>query len=199
MENFGTWLLARTSRLKSSAVWHVLDFRSSLRKLLLGANLVLLAGSAWSGDCISFTEAGKHVGTNQCVRGKVLRVKEGSKGAHFFDFCEDYHTCPFTVVVFSGDLKHVGDVRQLAGREIEIRGHITDYDGRAEIILERSSQLLGEAARIPPVPKEYDVERKGKYSAGTFRRPSTSKKPPHKQQPAPVSIEDPSTSSSSSN
>ncbi len=25
-------------------------------------------------------------------------------------------------------------------------------------------QLKGEAAKIPPVPKEYDVERKGKFS-----------------------------------
>jgi hypothetical protein len=111
---------------------------------------------------------------------------------HFFDFCEDYHTCPFTVVVFAGDLKQVGDVRQLAGRDIEIRGHIKDYDGRAEIILERPSQLLGDSARIPPVPKQYDVERKGKFSAGTFRHASKAKKSPGKPQSAPSSIEDPS-------
>jgi hypothetical protein len=174
-------------------VWYPLDIRPVLRNVLLDVSVVLCAGSLWAADCIAITEAGKHVGTDQCVRGKVLRVKEGNKGAHFFDFCEDYHTCPFTVIVFSGDLKHVGDVRQLAGREIEIRGHITDYDGRAEIILERSSQLLGDSARIPPVPKDCDVERRSKYSAGTFSRSSTSKKTPRKRQPALVSIEDPST------
>ena len=171
----------------------MLDLRSAIKTLLVSGSLIGCCGLAWSADCIPFTEAGKHVGTSQCVRGKVLRVKQGNRGVHFFDYCDDYRTCPFTVVVFAGDLKQVGDVRQLAGREIEIRGHIKDYDGRAEIILERPSQLLGDAARIPPVPKEYDVERKGKFSAGKYSHASTSKRSSPKKQKAPVSIEDPST------
>lgn len=64
------------------------------------------------------------------------------------------------MVVFSSDLKQVGDVRNLEGREIEIDGEIKSYDGRAEIILHRASQLRGDAAHIPPLPKQYDVERK---------------------------------------
>ena len=79
------------------------------------------------------------------VTGKVLRVKQGNRGVHFFDFCEDYRMCPFTVVVFPSNLKHVGDVRQLEGKDIQIHGPIKEYDGRAEIILERTSQLDGEA------------------------------------------------------
>jgi hypothetical protein len=175
-------------------VWYVLDLRFAVRILLLFSFVTVGSfDGAHGADCIPFTDAGKHVGTTQCVRGKVLRVKQGNRGAHFFDYCEDYRTCPFTVIVFAGDLKQVGDVRQLAGREIDIRGHIKDYDGRAEIILERPSQLLGDSARIPPVPKEYDVERKGKFSAGTFSHASPPKKPPRKRQPAPVSTEDPNT------
>jgi hypothetical protein len=143
-------------------------------------------------DCISYTEAGKFVGSTKCVRGKVVRVQQGKKGLHFVDFCEDFRACPFTVIVFAGDLKQVGDVRQLAGREIEIHGPIKDYDGRAEIVLERSSQLHGDAARIPALPKDYDLERHGKFSAGQFSHPITSKKPARKRQPARVNIEDPS-------
>jgi hypothetical protein len=41
------------------------------------------------------------------VTGKVLRVKQGNRGVHFFDFCEDYRLCLFTVVVFPGDLKRI--------------------------------------------------------------------------------------------
>ena len=66
------------------------------------------------------------------------------------------------VVVFPSDLKQVGDVRQLQGKVIEIEGELKGYDGRAEIVLRRLSQLRGDAARIPPLPKEYDVERHGK-------------------------------------
>jgi hypothetical protein len=43
------------------------------------------------------------------------------------------------------------------------------YDGRAEIILKRVSQLTGGSTLIPPLPKEYDVEKQGHYSAGNIR------------------------------
>ena len=109
------------------------------------------------------------MGTTQCVSGTVLRVENGSKGVTFLNFCKDSKACPFTVVVFPADLKKMGDIRQLEGRQIEIKGTIQDYDGRAEIVLRRSQQL-GEAAflLIPPVPTDYDVERAGHNSAGKF-------------------------------
>ena len=77
--------------------------------------------------------------------------------------------CPFTVVVFSHDLKEVGDVRRLAGRMIEIHGQVKLYDGRAEIILHRITQIAGGAARIPPLPRNYDVENRAHFSAGCVR------------------------------
>src|ERR1700691_966806 len=90
--------------------------------------------------CVSFAEASQHVGANQCVRGTVLKVENGGKGATFLNFCKD-RPCPFTVVVFPADLKKMGDIRQLEGRQIEIKGTIQDYDGRAEIVLRRSQPL----------------------------------------------------------
>jgi hypothetical protein len=120
-------------------------------------------------DCIPIHEASQHVGETKCVTGKVLRVKAGVKGVHFLDFCADQIACPFTVVVFSHDLKDVGDVRRLAGRTIEIHGPVKLYDGRPEIILSRISQISGGAALIPPLPKNYDVENRGHYSAGRLR------------------------------
>jgi hypothetical protein len=121
---------------------------------------------ARASDCIPIQDASHHVGETKCVTGKVLKVKAGSRGVHFLDFCEDQMACPFSVVVFSHDLKDVGDVRQLAGRMIEIKGPIKLYDGRPEIILNRVSQITGGATLIPPIPKDYDVEKQGHYSAG---------------------------------
>ncbi len=120
-------------------------------------------------DCLPIHEARQHVGETKCVTGKVLRVKAGARGVHFVDFCEDQMSCPFTVVVFSSDLKDVGDVRRLTGRVIEIHGPVKLYDGRAEIILKRVSQLTGGSTLIPPMPKNYDVEKQGHYSAGRMR------------------------------
>jgi hypothetical protein len=150
-------------------------------------------------SCISISEVEKHIGATDCVSGKVVCVKQDSKGTHFFDFCEDYRTCPFTVVVFASDLKQVGDVRNLEGHQIEIEGEIKSYDGRAEIVLRRVSQLRGDAARIPPLPKEYDVERHGKYSAGTFRYPKQAKSASRKKGAPPVSPQDPSLQESPTN
>jgi DNA/RNA endonuclease YhcR with UshA esterase domain len=151
--------------------------------------LVVIAPVSAPADCAPFSEAHRHVGKTQCISGTVLHVKADSKGVTFLDFCEDYRTCPFTVVVFPGDLKHVGDVRQLKGRAIEIKGRIQDYDGRAEIILRYPQQLGKNAALVPPLPKDYDVERQGHYSAGTLKNPKAAKKQT-KKQGRPVGIED---------
>jgi hypothetical protein len=133
--------------------------------------VVLYTPLVAASDCLPIREAKQHVGEIKCVMGKVLRVKVGARGVHFVDFCEDQMACPFTVVVFPHDLKDVGDVRRLAGRMIEIRGPVKLYDGRAEIILSRVSQLTGGSTLIPPLPKNYDVEKEGHYSAGRIRPP----------------------------
>ena len=132
-------------------------------------------------DCIPIQDASKHVGETKCVAGKVLRVKL-SQRVHFLDFCADQLACPFTVVVFSHDLKDVGDVRRLEGRSIEISGAIKIYDGKPEIILSRISQISGGKAMIPPLPKEYDVEKTGHYSAGRLypsKKPAKTKAKPN--------------------
>src|SRR5882672_7557935 len=160
----------------------------SARTIVILAALALatsLPASAAS-SCVQITDAAKHIGATKCVTGKVVRVKQGERGVHFFDFCEDYRSCPFTVVVFASDLKQIGDVRRLEGRQIEIDGEIKSYDGRAEIILSRAGQLRGDAAHIPPLPKDYDVERQGKYSGGTFRYPKQAKSAARKKGSPPV-------------
>src|SRR5579871_3382336 len=142
--------------------------------LMLAVTMAGLSFLSWAADCVPIHEAGQHVGETKCVTGKVLRVKVGASGVHYLDFCEDQMACPFSVVVFSHDLKDVGDVRRLAGRTIEIKGPVKLYDGHAEIILNRISQITGGAALIPTLPKNYDVENRGRFSAG---RAYPSKKP----------------------
>lgn len=159
--------------------------------------LLLLLTPAVGADCIPFSEAAKHVGQTKCVSGRIVRVKPGSRGTTFFDFCDDYRLCPFTVVVFARDLKDVGDVRQLQGKQVEIHGEIKQYDGRAEIVLREARQLGGEAAQIPSLPKAYDVEKKGRYSAGKFSYPKSGRKKARKRQTRPIQTEeqtDPATS-----
>ena len=166
-----------------------------LTSVVLGANEFVFAGKVSANktsktDCVSFAEAAKHVGSSQCVVGTVMHVENGSNGTTFLTFCAEARACPFTVVVFPADRKKVGDIRQLEGRQIEIKGTIQDYEGRSEIVLRRTQQL-GEGAFLlfPPVPTEYDVEKAGHSARGSTH----AKKPKKKttQQGAPISIEEP--------
>lgn len=130
--------------------------------------LILLPVSA-SAACLPIDQARNHLGETQCVTGKVIRVEVGDEGVRYLDFCEDYRLCPFSVVVFAHDMKNVGDISQLVGKLIQIRGELEEYDDRAEIVLESRKQLSGEAAGIRPLPKNFDVEQHGHFSAGQFR------------------------------
>jgi hypothetical protein len=84
-------------------------------------------------------------------------------------------------VVFDRDLRNVGDVRQLEGKQIEIHGNIVKYEGRSEIVLRDASQLKGGSPKLPPVPKTYDPERRGNFSATAKSSPKQAKqkKPRH--------------------
>jgi DNA/RNA endonuclease YhcR with UshA esterase domain len=162
-----------------------------LSGILFVLNSIGLAGNPSGSECVAFSEAAQHLGTSQCVSGTVLAIERGGKGVTLLNFCKDSKACPFTVVVFPADLKKMGDIHQLEGRQIEIKGTVQDYDGRAEIILRRSQQLLGDAAfrLFPPVPTDYDVERQGHNSSGKYSGPKAAKKTSNKQGAPPPSEE----------
>ena len=126
--------------------------------------------------CISYTDAPQNVGKITCVRGTVVQVAVGKSGVTYLDYCLDYRTCPFVVVIFASDLKQIGDVRQLVGREIEISGKIKLYNSRPEIILSDAGQLAGKARVLPALPKDYDVARHGNFSARSTPSSSAKKK-----------------------
>jgi len=148
--------------------------RISYWRLLVATCLLLIAGLPAHADCYPFISAGDHLGEVTCIKGQVLRVVVSPTGLHFLNFCTDYTKCPFTVVVFPRDLRDVGDIRALEGKDIEVTGKIRSYRGQPEIILRDNSQLHGDAAKIPNLPKGYDVEKKGSFSAGTFKSPKGS-------------------------
>jgi hypothetical protein len=91
--------------------------------------------------CVDFHGAAAHAGEAGCVSGRVLRVFTSRGGNTFLDFCEDYRECPFTSVIFSSDKSKFGDLQSLAGRQIEIRGPVTVYQGRPEIIIRDPEQI----------------------------------------------------------
>ena len=113
---------------------------------------ILLFSASLAAKCLPMNEAGKHIGDTKCVTGKVLTVSESPNGAWFLNFCDDYRQCPFTVVTFSRDLRDVGDVRYLAGKEVEVHGKIKLYQGRAEIILRSDGLRRPNFIELPLLP-----------------------------------------------
>ena len=158
------------------------------KSVMVIASVFLLAVCS-DAACIAFDHAPEHIGEKTCVTGTVLKVKETQGGTFFLDFCEKYYSCPFTVVVFPSSLRDVGDVRLLEGKTIEIHGSIKHWGGRAEIVLKDIRQLRGEAANIPPMPKTYDADRRGSFSAGEFKKgKSQSRKPPKDKSTLPGTL-----------
>ena len=99
------------------------------------------ASGAPSGPCVDFRQAKSHAGENGCVAGFVFKAYTSRSGNTFLDFCADYRNCPFSSVVFASDRKKFGNLGSLAGREVQIRGLITTYQSRAEIIVRDPWQL----------------------------------------------------------
>jgi hypothetical protein len=96
---------------------------------------------AAAGPCFDFHQASSHAGENGCVSGLVLRAYTSKGGNTFLDFCSDYRTCPFSSVIFASDRNKFGNLEDLAGRQVEIRGLISTYNGRAEIIIHGPGQI----------------------------------------------------------
>ena len=82
----------------------------------------------------------QHVGEKAVVNGNVNRVFKSKSGTVFLDFCEDYESCPFSAVIFAGDVKKFDNVEKLVGR-IAIEGVIKTYNGKAEIVLKDPKQI----------------------------------------------------------
>ncbi len=98
-------------------------------------------GGAAVTPCVEIREAGKHVGEQGCVTGLVVGVVTSRAGHTFLDFCPDYRQCPFGTVIFAADRSKFGDLETLRGQQVEIRGVITVYRSRPQIIIHDPLQI----------------------------------------------------------
>ncbi|MGH9355188.1 MAG: hypothetical protein ACRD10_03575 [Terriglobia bacterium] len=105
------------------------------------AGRVDAASGASSGPCVDFRQAKSHAGETGCISGFIYKAYTSRTGNTFLDFCADYRNCPFSSVVFASDRKKFGNLDSLAGREVQIHGLITTYQGRAEIVVRDAWQL----------------------------------------------------------
>jgi hypothetical protein len=125
--------------LLTSALAAVVAYRVGVRRAGRGASGPAAPGATTR--CIDFREAQSHTGQAGCVTGRILRIYTSRGGVTFLDFCPDYRNCPFSSIIFASDRSKFGDLTSLESRQVEIRGPIVSYKGRAEIILHDPEQL----------------------------------------------------------
>ena len=123
----------------ASTLATVVAYRLGVRQAGRRANPKSVPGDV--AGCIDFREAQSHTGQTGCITGRVLRTYTSRSGVTFLDFCPDYRNCAFSGVVFASDRSKFGDLTTLGSRQVEIRGPIISYKGRAEIILHDPEQL----------------------------------------------------------
>jgi hypothetical protein len=119
-------------------------YENILKKLFdayAGNNAAAGAAAPVSAGTIDYTEASAHVGEYASVRGVLVEAYTSSSGTVFLDFCKSYKTCPFSGVIFAGDVKKFGDLTRYNGSTVTLTGKISSYQGKAEIVLSSPSQL----------------------------------------------------------
>jgi len=95
-------------------------------------------------DVVLACEAGKYLGRELIVEGKVADAYHDSKSnTVFFNFEKAYPNQCFTAVIFSSDLyKFVQNPEDYyLNKTVRIMGEVKEYQGRPEIILETPSQI----------------------------------------------------------
>jgi hypothetical protein len=124
-------------------------------RCLLAYLLVCSASAAALTPCISPENAQQHYGKNVCMRAHVYDVHEEDSGTRYLDVCAPQtkdNDCHFYIVSFKSDEPHVGNLEPLRDADIEIRGTVREYHGRAEMVLNDQQQLHGGKPRFTPNP-----------------------------------------------
>lgn len=141
----------------------------------LACLMLAFAASASAKPCITADSAMQHLGQQVCLRAHVYDVQETDAGMRYLDVCAPHvvdSDCQFYIVSFKSDEKHVGNLEPLRNADIEIRGTLREYHGRAEMVLNDRQQLHGGKQRFIPNPAL------SKFDASTghvaFKDPSAS-------------------------
>jgi hypothetical protein len=105
--------------------------------------------------CYSPEDAVAHPNKDVCVAAHVYDVVELADGTRFLDVCSPEtpdDECRFTVMTANGDRKTVGELSQYREQDIQIRGIVRPFGGRAEILLSDARQFHGGAEKFRPNP-----------------------------------------------
>lgn len=117
--------------------------------------------------CIPPDQAMQYLHHDVCVEVHVYRVVDASDGIHFLDVCSPQTSdadCHFFLLSSDEDKKFTGNLQQLVGQTIQIRGKIRTLQGRTDMIFSTQQQLHGGKEKFHPNPqllKTFSAENGG--------------------------------------
>ncbi len=129
--------------------------------------LLLCSAAQAKPACIPPEQALQHLHKTVCVEARVYRVVDASDGIRFLDVCSPETSdadCHFFILSSTEDKKSVGNLEELVGQTIQIRGKILPIQGRADMILSSKEQLHGGKPKFHPNPqlvKSFSAENGG--------------------------------------
>lgn len=90
---------------------------------------------------IGALEATNFINKTMTVTGKVARVSVRPK-ITYIDIDEAYPKSPFNGIIFSSATNQFPNVKDLKGKDVELTGKIAEYQGKPQIVLNKSNQLV---------------------------------------------------------
>lgn len=124
----------------------------------LGMTIMLACGPvhAQQGELVPATpaaEAGKLIGTNAVVVGKVAEVFKTAKVIRI-NFEEKYPKHVFSAIVFTRNFNVFTNLETLVGKTVEVSGKVALFNRKPEIILNSRGQMRVLEEAKPAVPSD---------------------------------------------
>jgi hypothetical protein len=127
----------------------------SVRTIL---GLLLLSSAALHAatrPCHPASEAARYTGKDICITAHIYDIAQLRDGTRFLDTCSPETSdadCRFTIASLPQDRRDAGNLNELPGKDIELRGTIHSVNQRSLIYLSSARQLHGGAEKFRPNP-----------------------------------------------
>jgi len=115
----------------------------------------LVFGAAFGQQKPSYTdaEAGKHVGEDAMITGRLANVSISGTGTTFLNLGDRFPRQTFGGVIFASKQAAVGDVKQYEGKDVTLSGRIElSRDQKPQIIISSPDQIKLAGAADPSAP-----------------------------------------------
>jgi DNA/RNA endonuclease YhcR with UshA esterase domain len=122
--------------------------RLVLVRLLFGVAAIAGAADETKTNAVPEVKAAsakENVGKEALVSGTVVEISK-AQGLVRLNFEKAFPNQSFTAVIFARNTNAFGDLENLKGKKVEVSGKITEYRGRAQIIMTSTNQLRVAAA-----------------------------------------------------